>query len=312
MGINTDSFVYRTTEYSFNQLEPNFSKFFLDKLTKEKLSYRMLSKQGQDTEIIKIIELLKNKELVRAGRDREGQWKDGWAENLEEFKQTKNIESLVPKYFGKIPIVRLNQKFIQPITDNFEYKMLCLLQYWLFDKYLRDVDHIYEFGCGTGHNLLRAAEINPTAILGGFDWAESSQEILSLLYKQYANVRHWGRLDFFEPDYNIQIEKNSAVYTVAALEQVGDKHHEFIQFLLDKKPSICLHIEPIAELLEPDSNVLDYLSVQYFKKRNYLNGFLDSLHRLREEGKIEILREQRSGIGSYFIDGYSVVVWRPV
>ena len=85
----------------------------------------------------------------------------------------------------------------------------------------------------------------------------------------------------------------------------------FIDFLLEKKPEICLHIEPIAELLN-EENLVDYLSILYFKKRNYLSGFLLKLRELEEAGKIKIHMAKRTFIGSLYIEGYSVIAWSPV
>ena len=58
------------------------------------------------------------------------------------------------------------------------------------------------------------------------------------------------------------------------------------------------------------NNLIDYLSIKYFDKRNYLNGLRNHLFSLQNEGKIEIIQDQRSYIGSMFVDGYSIIAWR--
>ena len=74
---------------------------------------------------------------------------------------------------------------------------------------------------------------------------------------------------------------------------------------------MCIHIEPIEELL--DKNILlDYLSIKYFEKRNYLSGFLSGLKKLEKQNKIKILKADRNNIGSLFIEGYSIIVWQPI
>ena len=85
----------------------------------------------------------------------------------------------------------------------------------------------------------------------------------------------------------------------------------YVMPLLEQKPQICVHIEPIGEMLEPEKSFVDYLSVEYFKKRNYLDGLVNSLKNMQTSGKIEIVYKQRSYIGSCFVDGYSIVAWRP-
>ncbi len=117
--------------------------------------------------------------------------------------------------------------------------------------------------------------------------------------------------DFFKPDYDITLVKNAAVYTVAALEQTGTNYKKFVDYLLKNKPSVVVHIEPMPELLD-STKLLDYLSIQYMNKRKYLRGYPDYLEALEKKGKIKILEKRRSGIGSMMIDGYSIIVWKPL
>jgi len=116
--------------------------------------------------------------------------------------------------------------------------------------------------------------------------------------------------NYFFPDYSIDVER-SLVYTVASLEQIGDKHTEILNFLLTKKPDICIHFEPIHEVLD-ENNLLDYLTIKYFEKRNYLKNYLTSLQKLQEENKVEILDVNRLYYGSKFIEGHTVIIWKPI
>ena len=59
------------------------------------------------------------------------------------------------------------------------------------------------------------------------------------------------------------------------------------------------------------NNLNDFLSIKYFEKRNYIKGLRKYLHKLYNEGKIEIIQDQRSNIGSMFVDGYSIIAWKP-
>ncbi len=254
---------------------------------------------------------LKSNSIVRAGAHRYDDWEKGWTENAEAMKSTQDMNHLLPRYFHKIDIVRWKQEWIKPLTQRFEYEMFAALQYWIFDKYLRNCGAVYEFGCGTGHNLLRAMEVNPHAKFWGLDWTKASQDVISTLQEKGLENIFAHRFNFFEPDYAFDFETNSVAMTIASLEQTGQNFRPFIQYLLDKKPSLVIHIEPIAELLD-ESHPLDKLSIEYFRKRNYLDGLLSFLEKLESDGKIQILRKSRSWIGSFFIEGYSVIVWRPL
>jgi hypothetical protein len=141
-------------------------------------------------------------------------------------------------------------------------------------------------------------------------WAKSSQELIRQISEDTKDEKLWGKqFDFFNPDYDFD-DVGDVICTIASLEQTGTNYDKFLDYLLFYKPKLCIHIEPIAELLDIN-NLLDYLSIEYFKKRNYLSGFLTRLRQLEKEGKIEIIRAQRTYIGSLFIEGYSVIVWKP-
>jgi len=289
------------------------SPYVTEQISKYSFEYTDFTSEEKEKLQVKIIETLLSLNLLQSGEHRLDQWETGWRENLELFlRNPQNIDLIIPKYFNKYGAVRWRGELIRPVSEKFEFYALAIVLDWLFDKYLRDVDAIYEFGCGTGHNLLRARRVNPNATLWGMDWAAASQQIIMLLaeHKIDHNIQA-NRFDYFNPDDSFRIKPNSVVYTVASLEQVGARWENFIDYLLRNQPTLCIHVEPIAELL--DSNkLIDYLSIEYFKKRNYLEGFLSGLLKLEKQGKVHIHRSQRTHIGSLFIEGYSVVVWSPV
>ena len=268
--------------------EHDFSITFADNLTsyvEEKIKeytfcYQDLSVEEHSKWMIKIISTLQdlhNHPEEHAGAHRIQQWELGWAENY----KTGHI---VPKYFGKYPVVRWMQKLIYPCSELFEYNMFAVIQYWLFDKYIRDIFTVYEFGCGTGHNLLRAAEVAPSSSIWGLDWTIASCKLVHKLGFKTA------RFNMFAPN-NFVLEPDSVVYTVASMEQLGVSYIPFVAYLIEQKPSLVIHIEPIGELLDP-TNLLDYLSLQYFIRRNYLYDYLSYLKGLEREGKIDIVQAQ--------------------
>lgn len=275
-------------------------------------SYREVTDYERDACIKKIVGTLLDQNIVRSGEHRLGQWEDGWNENLEKLTRHKKPEAVIPHYFGKYNIARFRQRFIRPLSKDFEYNMLGVVLDWISDKYFRTAVSIYEFGCGTGHNLFRVRKVNPDANLWGLDWTVASQKIIRKISRDGIDPGFFARrFDYFNPDMDFALDKDAIVYTVASLEQIGGRYNKFVSYLRKNKPKLCVHIEPIAELLD-ENNLLDYLSIEYFKKRNYLCGFLDYLRTLEKNKKIKIVNAQRTYIGSFFVEGYSVVVWRPL
>lgn len=292
-------------------LNDKLSDFVRNKITSYKLAYSPLNKSEEEQVFIKIINTLLDPFLVYSGPHRLKQWEKGWGQNLTELGDEKTTNAIFPHYHGKYAVNRFNQNLVKGVSPNYERNMLYVILDYVFDKYFRKFGNIYEFGCGTGHNLLKVREVNPSANLFGLDWAKSSQEIIKKMSDSglVKNITGFN-FDFFKPNKKIRLAPLSAIYTVAALEQVGTNYKTFVSYLLKNKPALCVHIEPIAELLD-ENRLIDNLSIKYFRKRNYLNGYLEYLRKLQKENKVEILETKRTYIGSLFIEGYSIVIWKP-
>jgi hypothetical protein len=287
-----------------------YAKEYLDKIYWKDLigEYRTrpfydISNEDVQEMILFILKELE-KPLEKTGEHRKTKWEHGWNESLA-------LNNFVPGYFGKYPVMRFNQKFIRSnsIDGKLEYYFFCAIQEYLFNKYLQDFSAIYEFGCGTGHNLFRMRNANREATLYGLDWTTSGVKNVERINTLLNNVRG-VTFDMFEPNHDYPLDENSAVVTVASIEQLGADFHPFLDYLFEQKPKLVLHIEPFQDLLDPD-NLLDYLSIQYMKKRNYISGYIEYLKGLGKD-KVQIIDLERSYVGSLFIDGYTVLVWRPV
>jgi hypothetical protein len=164
-----------------------------------------------------------------------------------------------------------------------EYELLGLLVDAVTEKYFYKSKNIYEFGCGIGHNLLRIRRLCVDSVLHGLDWSKASQKILKQISEQTLDDKLFGyNFDYFNPGYEMSIAPDSAVIAIASLEQTGTDDVKFINYLTSSKPGLVIHIEPIGELLDP-ADLVDNLSIKYFKKRNYLKGLLNYLRILATE-----------------------------
>jgi len=296
-------------------LEEKIKGSVAEKIDALALEYRDLDQEELEFGLIKIIERILSPDTGKSGKHRSKEWISGWEENLDEIVERPSVsEALIPKYFlrkDEKSYARWNGRLVGAVSEYFEYNLLRALTYWLFDKYLKDAKEIYEFGCGTGQHLLTARQFNKNARIVGLDWAESSQKIINEIKNRTNITNIEGRkFDFFNPDKRLEIGNAAVIYTIAALEQVGKNHEEFINYLLHQKPSLCFHLEPIEELMDR-GDLLQYLSVEYIKRRNYLQGFMSRLRELEDRGIVEILEAKRTKVGQLFMEGYSLVVWRP-
>lgn len=274
------------------------------------LEYETLNKNERDLTILSIINHL-NDTLIQAGEHRLNQWEKGWSENSDLLKKGKSTFNLVPKYFGKNKIMRWNGDFIKSDIENFDYKQLIIF----VDSYLHQYvghkfENLFEFGCGPSYHLLRFGNFNNEINLIGLDWTKSSQDIINEINNLGINNKIKGyNFDFFNPDYDIDIPSNSAIFTCSALEQIGTSYKKFIDFIISKKPDLCINFEPMTEFLDEDI-LIDKLSILYSKKRNYLDGYLSYLEELHQQGKIEIILKNRLYGGSIYLEGYPIVIWK--
>lgn len=273
------------------------------------LNFNNLSQEEFNEYLIDVINVITN-DIVSSGAHRINEWEVGWGENYKIFFNTKNILDLIPKYHSKRNYVRWQGNIINPEDKRFDYWIHTVFVDSIISHYLEDCKNIFEFGCGPAYHLLRLTSLMPEKGFWGADWTKASQNIIQEINNNLNTSITGINFDFFNPNYNFEFPKNCGIYTVAALEQVGENFKPFIDYLLKKRPNICVHLEPIDELLN-SKKLTDFLSIKYFRKRNYLKGFLPYLEDLESKGIIEIIKKQRIYSGSYFIEGHSLVVWKP-
>ncbi|MGD2095819.1 MAG: class I SAM-dependent methyltransferase [Phycisphaerales bacterium] len=273
--------------------------------------YRIPEGKEHDNIILDVLKKIDSDQQIVGAKERSDVWEKGWAENLKEFIDSDyDLNKLVPKFIRPSQIIRLNQNYAIPADPNFELDYFSVFRLWIFKKYLKDFDAIYDFGCGTGFNLTVLGKLFPEKRLYGLDFVPSSRDLVNKL----GQVCCWNltghTFDMRLPDENLKIADNSAILTNGAIEQLAGDFEAFLQFLLKRSPALCIHVEPTIELYDED-NLVDYLAVKFHRKRGYTQGFLPRLQQLRDQGKIEIIKIKRLFFGSLFMEGYNLIIWKP-
>jgi hypothetical protein len=299
-----------TSKYFEQILDFSFSEKSKKEIDQYSIQVEDLT-DSEKTQYKQVIQDFLSKEfVVYAGAHRIEEWNSGWGENSLEFEKTRDLDCLIPKYFGKYDVIRLDGDFKKTKSVNAELYTLRVLQKYVYEKYCKNFKNYYEFGCGTGHNLLELDRLSDEAGIYGFDWSNPPERIFKNINEFFGKQFKFKKFDLTNPDNSVEFSESSVVFTFAALEQIGERNTNFINFLMDKKPSLCIHLEPMAELLD-ESEELQKLSIDYIKKRNYLSNFYNNIKLLEEQGKLEILEAKRTKVGSLFLEGYSLLVWRP-
>jgi SAM-dependent methyltransferase len=278
--------------------------------------YEVLTGANKERIMVEILALLEKDEMRVVGENNNEVWEKGWAETLNIVKSSPkfSMDLLAPKYFEKHKILRLNGEYIRTDSTDFLYYYDQVLRTAIFSQYLKPYNRIVEIGCGTGNSQVLLSKIcSKKTELVASDWSRPSQELLGIIAKELdANIKpvNFNMLTL-EGKEQLNIDNKTAVLTVHAMEQLGDNHKKFLEFLLKSSPDICVHLEPINEFYDKD-NLFDYLAALYHKKRNYLNNWLTELHQLERNGTIKIIQQKRLGFGDRYHEAYNLVVWKPI
>lgn len=275
------------------------------------MRYRVANAPERDAIMGDVVRALVRRKFEPVGAHRKQVWERGWGENLEMFVQNGyNFDALRPHYMHADRPFRLHGDYVFSDTPDVEFRLSRVIRAQLFGTYFRSVSAVYEFGAGTGANLVELNRLFPDKTLVGLDWTEASTNIIAQLHRKLS-PRITGRpFDFFAPDRTLQLLSPCGVLTCGALEQTGDQFEPFLEYLLTQRPQIVVHLEPILEYYE-EGRFFDVLAAEYHRQRGYLSGFVPRLRALAMAGAIRILMERRTGFGSLYDEGYSVVVWEP-
>tara|TARA_Y100000816_G_C26080794_1_gene569609 strand:+ start:148 stop:1086 length:939 start_codon:yes stop_codon:yes gene_type:complete len=273
-------------------------------------SYYELSESENLKTILEILKRIESDEQKIASKERENVWQKGWNENYTEFiKSNYNLDTLIPKFIRPNQLIRLNRRFIKPANNLFEFDFFRVFRYWLFSKYFSEFDSIYEFGCGTGMNLVELSKLYPEKKLYGSDFVKSSVNLVNEIAKAFDLNLKGFQFDMINPNFDFKIDSNSIFYTFGALEQLGSQTEKMLRYILKQKPKLIVHLEPTIELYD-ENNLIDYLAIKFHKKRGYTEGYLPMLKKLEKEGEIKIVKEKRLEFGSLLMEGFTYFIWK--
>lgn len=237
-----------------------------------------------------------------AGPSRKKDWEWGWGGDgiTDEFPNFPNI----PYYFKNNTHVRLGQKVFEDHTKLTELKLLRMIQDIGFSHVQKiDFEAIIEFGAGTGHNI-SYLKSKLSKIFYGADWAQASVD--KMVKDEIVEPGRSFCVDYFTPSSFVEPKETYCAFTNASLEQAGSQFKEFMNFIIESPNCRAgVHIEPIGDLIIPNT-VLNRASIQYMKKRGYLDGF----YKFMKVQNIDIICERDFGLGSKFLSGYQLIVWK--
>lgn len=306
--------IFELTVKDFSNILDIDEKYFHPEVIKciqdNRLRYVYLSKQKRDKLIISLLKKMDGNKFSMSGQKEKEKWEKGWQESLDEFISSGfKEESLIPKYIHLGEPIRVYGDYVEAVDEDFELKLIDILRTFIYYYYLKDKKCVYDFGCGTGFNLVALARMDQTKEYHGLDWVPQSKEMLRHIRDNYKLNINGHVFNMFQPDFDLEIQKDSVCMTTGSLEQIGKDFDPFLDFMLKKPFSLYIHINSILEYYDTENNLPDYIVYKTEIKRNYLNGYFTRLKQLEDEGVIRILKMKKIPIGSTITDGYSLCVW---
>lgn len=274
--------------------------------------YRIIREEERDGIILNVLKKIESDQQVIGTEERKDAWEKGWSENLQEFIDNNfDLSKITPKFIRHGQPVRFNRQYIISINPNFELDYFKIFRTWLFKKYMKDFNYIYDFGCGTGFNLIALAQMYPDKELYGLDFVDPPRDMVNKIGEIYGWKMRGYIFDMISPDNDFKIEKNSVIFTSGSIEQLAGRFEPFLQFVLKKSPELCINIEPTIELYD-ENNLIDYLAMKFHRKRRYTENYLPRLMELDRQGKIEIIKVKRLFFGSLYMEGFTYIIWKPL
>jgi hypothetical protein len=264
---------------------------------------RLIEGEERDALILEILNRIDADTQVIGAPERTETWERGWNESLERFRSLPEIASLIPAFIRPHQAVRFQKQFFMP-TGNEELDHVRVMQTRI-GTMLQDCPNIAEFGSGTGYNLAKLATRFPQKNFHAFDFAPSAVELAELI-RNKLNLNIYGhQFDMTKPEGDIR--GGYGAFTFGAIEQLAGNFVPFMEFLLEQRPRMVVHVEPTIELYDP-ANLVDALAIKFHRKRGYTEGMLPWL---QNDPRVEVLQVERTFFGSLMMEGYSMIVWVP-
>lgn len=283
---------------------------FEEEAQKYDFRWRRLNKSERDDAILTVLKRLDG--FTKVGEHRHDIWTDSWEETRQRYMASdRSIEALDPPFMGATPIIRLLGDYAIPYDAAFEHHWFRVYRHWLFKKFIGTSDRFLEFGCGSGFNLATIGKLRPELQLTGLDWAQPAVDLVNQVASDHDLNLQGRRFDYFDLDRSVDVGKGAVVGTFCSLEQTGERFSDFFDWLMQSKPDLVISMEPGIENYDTD-DMYDYLAWRYVTHREYLNGYFAAVRKAADAGRAEIIHDRRPGFGSFFHEGYSTIVWRPL
>ena len=144
------------------KLSAEAKKFVNDK----NFEYEFVDSKEYNLGLIKFVNFL-TEYKKESGPKYQEIWEKGWQENLDSFTSSGELSDLIPKFVRKKELLRFKGRWIAPVDSEFETNFVMVMRDAIFRQNFSESSSIWEFGSGTGLNLVHLAKVLPSKCQNG-------------------------------------------------------------------------------------------------------------------------------------------------
>ena len=238
-----------------------------------------------------------------------------WADVLQYLKNHPSITiDDFEKYIFKENIVSFQKDkdfFINSSFNSHTYQLELYLKN--MTSYIDGCESIVELGAGYGSiilNLMKKIQQKNLNYFAG-EYTENGLKTLKILADNSDLKLEIGKCDFYSLtlDEVFNMSSKPLVFTSYSLMYVPLLNDSLIDYIYQLHPQYCIHFEPCYEHYAVDE-LHGIMCRRYIELNDYNTNLVSILKKAEQQGKIEIIKEDKNIFGNNPLLPISIVAWR--
>ena len=179
------------------------------------------------------------------------------------------------------------------------------------NNHMTSSDTIVELGSGWGRNLFYFLLKKLCHRVIGGEYTKEGRLVSEFISEKFKLPAEFFHFDYYNPhEQFMQKLAGTVVFTHNSVEQIRHIPEETIQSLIESKPRVVIHFEPVYEYCDKNT-LLHYLWKRYTLMNDYNRNLLTVLKKFESSGKLRIIDEKVHTIGLNAFNPGSFIVWEP-
>ncbi len=234
--------------------------------------------------------------------------------NLINKNKNKTLEPFLHcafrNHFPSNLLIHINEKFFYVRTNKMLWDYIYKIIAEHIDPYIPKNKTIVELGAGWGRNLFRFFSDGIADRIVGAEFTKEGVAAGRKIAEKYNVPGAFYHFDYNNPNKKLLPElKDTVVFTHNSIEQIPCLKSAFIEFLIQAKPAVIIHFEPVYEYRT--KNTLHHLLwKRYTELNDYNRNLLTLLKEMEKRKKIKIVKEEPHLLGLNAFNPGSFIIWK--